>query len=110
MPTPLTVTLAKDAFLDGDPADFPHREEAMAEYRALWMQFLMGTSDVHPLNPERRSPIDEAEKRMDELQSLISRGPGPVWKAFRATLPGYNEWWGGTYEDGVQLMKEKFGE
>lgn len=110
MPAPLKTILAPDTFLDGDPADYPHREEAMMEYRALWMGFLMGDSEDHPLNGSRRSPTEESKKRMDELQPLICRGSGPVWKAFRATLPGYNEWWAGTYEDGMKAIKAKLGE
>ena len=83
-----------DPWLDGDPEDFPHREEAMAEYRALWTQFLMGESEQDYV-PGKPGPTMDARTRMDELQPLICRGPGPVWRAFRATLPGFQEWWDG---------------
>lgn len=82
-----------DPTLDGAPEDFPYRKEAMAEYRALWSGFLMGKSSDKFLGG--RGPTPEAQKRMDELQAQISPGPGPVWRAFAASMPGFREWWEG---------------
>ena len=95
-----------DPLLDGDPEDFPHREEAMAEYRALWLQFLGGLSEEMLGRP---GPTLAAQKRMDELQPLISHGPGKVWRAFRETLPGYVEWWGGAYDTVEALIRASRG-
>ncbi len=97
------LTPEQERYLDGDPADFPHRESAMAEYRALWNQFLMGESEPDLLC--RRMPTMEAQRRMDYLQEQISRGPGPIWKKFAATMPGYLEWWGGFEEMGRSMIE-----
>lgn len=73
--------------LDGDPADFPEREQAMVEYREAWMGWL-GSWGSSRQDRWRRKTL---ETRMDELQLKISRGPGPIWKNFKATLPGWEE-------------------
>lgn len=77
----------------------------MAEYRALWLQFLSGVSQEQLGRP---SPVEASQKRMDELQSLISHGPGKVWREFRATLPGFVEWWGGMEEAVDAVLRVKF--
>lgn len=110
MPTPLRSVLVddpNDVFMDGDPADFPHREEAMAEYRALWLQFLMGTSEPL-LSGGSRVPTEDARKRMDDLQLLICHGPGKVWRDFKTSLPGYAEWWDGVADAAVEHIDRKF--
>lgn len=33
------------------------------------------------------------EALMDQMQAIISPGPGPVWDAFQKSLPGYEEFW-----------------
>ena len=95
-----------DPFLDGDPEEFPHREEAMAEYRALWLQFLGGMSEDLLGRP---GPVAASQKRMDELQLLICHGPGPLWRSFRATLPGYAEWWGEANSVAAAVIRAKVG-
>lgn len=93
--------------MDGDPADFPHREEAMAEYRALWMQFIWGGQNEPDYVPGKLAPTEEARLRMDELQPLICHGPGPLWQAFVATLPGFKEWWGEVSTIAQEIHEEK---
>lgn len=98
----MDLTPERERYLDGDPADFPNRESAMAEYRALWNQFLLGESE--PDFGGRRMPIEDSRRRMDSLQEQISRGPGPVWKKFTASMPGYLEWWGGVEDMGRSMI------
>lgn len=71
--------------LDGDATEFPHRAEAMLLYRTYWEAWLVTS------NPEHKHLL---EVEMDAEQLRISRGPGPLWRAYRATLPGYMEVWG----------------
>lgn len=105
---PKVVILSPDdPFLDGDPVDFPSREEAMAEYRLLWLDFLQGKSEVY--FGDRLAPVEESRVRMDALQSSICRGPGPLWRDFVATLPGFQEWWDGTATDITETYMEKVG-
>jgi len=73
-----------DERLNGNPQDFPHREEAQNIYRALWACWLISR------NPEEKTSLEE---EMDAQQLRISRGPGSVWRAFAASLPGFNAWW-----------------
>jgi hypothetical protein len=75
--------------LDGNPADFPEREQAMEEYRLAWQGWL-GSWGSSRQERWRRKTL---ESQMDELQLKISRGPGPIWKNFKASLPGYDEHW-----------------
>lgn len=96
-----------DPFLDGDPADFPMREEAMAEYRALWLDFLQGHTDPNYIG-RRSAPVEESRRRMDELQPLISRGPGRVWRDFARSLPGYQEWWEGATTEALAEIQRAF--
>lgn len=96
-----------DPFMDGDPADFPHREEAMAEYRALWIQFIWGGQTEPDYVGNKPAPTEEARLRMDALQPLICHGPGPVWRAFTATLPGFREWWDGVAAIANEIHEEK---
>lgn len=103
MQAPLTPEQA--ARLDGTPEEFPHREAAMAEYRALWLGFLMGESE--PAIGDMKCPTENVRRRMDELQLMIARGPGPVWKAFAASLPGYLEWWGNFDKTAKTLMSSR---
>ena len=70
--------------LDGTPTEFPHRNEAMNLYRQCWLSFLFCT------NPKVRKDLMQT---MDETQSDICRGPGPLWDTFVASLPGYLEFW-----------------
>lgn len=91
----VVVLASNDPFLDGEPEEFPHREAAMAEYRALWIGFLMGQVEPNYVG-DKPGPTADARARMDELQPLISRGPGRVWREFADSLPGFQEWWGDT--------------
>lgn len=94
------------------PEDYPAVCDAMDDHRLAWMAFLQGESDPSPAfrrNPlaialgipgaDRRWPTQEQKDRMDAARCRIlsARGRGNagkiVWKAFKATLPGYNEWW-----------------
>jgi hypothetical protein len=88
----------ENARLNGTPEEFPHREEAKAEYRALWLAFLSGDSEEIFIG---KVPSQEARSRMDALQPLISHGPGSVWREFADSLPGYNEFWGATLSRGT---------
>lgn len=92
----LKILTEEDPFLDGNPEDFPQREEAMLEYRALWTAFLMGSSEK---SGAFLIPALELRNRMDELQLQISYGPGKVWQDFKKSMPGYNEWWNGLEQD-----------
>ena len=93
--------------MDGRPEDFPDRQEAMIEYRALWLAFLGGESEPFIADLRSRYPTEIACRRMDVLQTLISRGPGRVWREFAATLPGFDEWWGNSTKEIVSKFESK---
>lgn len=59
-------------------------EQAKQAYRAAWAAW-QATTD-----PEARRQL---ELRMDALQPFITEKPGPEWKEFAASLPGYLEYW-----------------
>jgi len=99
-----------DVYLDGKPEDFPEREAAMEEYRALWFEFLRGASQEFLPGCDRRFPTNDMMLRMDVLQTKIARGPGPVWKGFAASMPGYLEWWEGAYDDAMTAFRKQFPE
>lgn len=85
-----------DAALDGTDAELPDRQAAMEEYRALWARYLMALAG---------STEDERERlrrAMDRVQCRIAHGPGPIWRAFRASLPGFEAYWQGWREDTLQ--------
>lgn len=69
-------------------------EAAKERYRETWIDWQTET------NPMRKAHL---EGRMDAFQESICRGPGPEWTAFKATLPGYNEYWGSWLEQ--ELVK-----
>ncbi|MDB4278909.1 hypothetical protein N9917_04845 [Deltaproteobacteria bacterium] len=73
--------------LDGDPTDFPERDWAKEQYRIAWAGWL-GAWGIDRQSRWRKKVL---EHRMDTLQLQISRGPGPIWKAFYDTLPGWKE-------------------
>lgn len=100
---------SNDPFLDGDSEDFPRREEAMAEYRALWLDFPQGHSEPGYIG-DRPGPVESSRRRMDDLQRLISRGPGRVWREFTDTLPGYKEWWFGSINSMTSQFPRASGE
>lgn len=72
--------------LDGTPAEFPNRSEAMTLYRVYWSAWLAA-----PESTSRKA----LEAAMDEEQVRIAHGPGPLWRAYCNTLPGYAEVWEG---------------
>lgn len=63
-------------------------EKSLAQqtYRRAWTEYATCT------DPARRKLLEVA---MDGVQPdcVDSRGPGPEWEAFIATLPGYREHW-----------------
>lgn len=87
-----------DTHLDGDPADFPHREEAQQNYRTLWAAFVLCT------NAEHQKLLAQ---QMDNEQLRISRGPGPLWRAFADTLPGFRNWWARQTYEFLEQMERK---
>jgi hypothetical protein len=58
--------------------------QAKEAYRNCWNAFRRTESES-----ERRALGAE----MDRLQPLICERPGPYWREFTATLPGYTEFW-----------------
>lgn len=46
------------------------------------------------------------EQEMDRLQPMIAPGPGPEWDEFKATLPGYNEFWSAFAENAMSQIEE----
>lgn len=68
---------------DGPAAQFPNRQEAMRTIRALWGGWLIAP------NPLDRDLLAYA---IQEERMRIGHGPGPLWQAFTATLPGYREY------------------
>ena len=71
--------------LDGSLEEFPCREEAQKQYASLWRLFLEYRND--------RDVSKQISRRLDYWQSQICKGPGPLWKSYVATLPGYTEYW-----------------
>ena len=85
------MTAQGEYLLDGDPKDFPKREEAMQKYREAYVLrrrlIARGLSHDEPA-------ILSLERQMDSLQTQISRGPGPLWREFFDSLPhGPIRWW-----------------
>jgi len=78
------------AQLDGEHEDFPNREEAMQEYRLLWLSWLAQWGS----RQQSRWRKQALEIRMGELQLEVCVGPGPLWFDFARTLPGFVEFWG----------------
>ena len=60
------------------------KKEAEEAYRQAWMGWCLARAPA-----QKR----EFEKRMDQFQPYIARGPGPEWDAFTQTLPGFLEHW-----------------
>lgn len=60
----------------------PARAKEM--YRDAWAAWLLTTNE---------SMRRHLEKTMDALQPRITKGPGPEWRSFAATLPGFLEFW-----------------
>lgn len=58
--------------------------EAKEQYRSTWTTYCLCPDPV-----QKRA----LEKLMDSLQPQICLGPGPEWKAFAKTLPGFLEFW-----------------
>lgn len=85
--------------LDGTPAEFPHREEAMSNYRAMWGAYIMTK------NPELQQ---ELETGMDAEQLRICRGPGPIWQEFTKTLPGFHQFWASLGQEMVGKIRSLF--
>lgn len=75
--------------------------EAQAAYRVAWTGWLQSTTE------EARQLF---EQRMDEVQPFCtSTGrPGPEWKAFIDTLPGYHAVWNRMYADAMSMV-DKLG-
>ncbi len=78
-------------------------EEAQTTYRAAWQSYLFAKTER-----ER----DMWARTMDDAQMhcVKSGRPGPEWDAFRATLPGFNEFWDGckaSFDLKVKAMREK---
>jgi len=90
---------SKDAFLDGTPDEFPNREQAKKEYREAWQSWLGCWGD----DKQMRWRKQQLETRMDELQLQICRGPGPVWREFTESLPGFREHWKNLGEQAAKL-------
>jgi hypothetical protein len=67
--------------LDGPETEFPHRREAMRNIRALWGGWLV----------TRGMDRDIMAYAIEGERFRVCRGPGPLWEAFAATLPGYAE-------------------
>lgn len=66
------------------------QQQAMDEYRVIWITFLGGASEPFLPGSALRYPLSTARVRMDELQNRIAER----WEAFADTLPGYRAWWG----------------
>lgn len=68
--------------LDGTEVEFPHRQEAMRNIRAMWSGWLV----LGDLGARDELAVAIADERI-----RICHGPGPLWRSFAATLPGYSE-------------------
>lgn len=85
--------------LDGTPEEFPHRQEAMGIYRALWATYTLTT------DTETKKELEEA---MDVEQCRICRGPGPLWQGFADSLPGFREFWARFDRECAEKIKKLF--
>jgi hypothetical protein len=74
------------------------QDEAKEAYRQAWLGWCLATSS---------SSKQVLEKRMDSLQSSITRGPGPEWQAFVETLPGFVEFWENWRDDTISELESK---
>lgn len=74
-----------------------NKQEAQAAYLQAWRQRCLATS----LNAQKA-----AERVMDAVQSACVDGgrPGPEWRAFIETLPGYVEFWNRLYVETQQRI------
>lgn len=68
--------------IDGTEAEFPHRREAMHAIRIMWSSWLI-TGD--------QGDRDALAHAIAEERVRVCHGPGPLWREFTATLPGYRE-------------------
>lgn len=59
-------------------------ERAKEMYRDAWAAWLLTTDESTRLH---------LEQTMDALQPRITKGPGPEWRSFAETLPGFLEFW-----------------
>jgi len=62
------------------------KQDAQFAYRAAWAAFVL------TVDQRKRMPL---MRLMDDVQPdcVDSRGPGPEWEAFAASLPGFVEYW-----------------
>lgn len=91
-----------------DVADARLRRACQETYRAAWLAFYELLQLAPGISADLMTAKGRMQKLMDSVQPFCCADGRPCaeWDAFKATLPGYNEFWAGAQRIIADVMSK----